>query len=102
MTIETNTTIELGDIKTIEFECRKCHTKIVYPIESYSHPPTRCSACENAEQWLIHGAEDWMDLDKLGRILQRFSQTGKGRFALRLGISIPAMPSISQKSEQVP
>jgi hypothetical protein len=99
MTVETSATMELGDIKTIEFECIKCHTRIVYPIESYLHPPTRCSACENAEQWLIHGAEDWADLERLGQILKRFSKTGKGRFALRLGISSIPMRSISQTSE---
>lgn len=59
MTIKTVTTIELKDIKSVEFECDKCHTKVVYAIDKFNHPMSLCNVCKpNIQFFLPDGKED--------------------------------------------
>jgi hypothetical protein len=97
MTVETRTMLGLEDIKSVEFECIKCHTKTVFPVQEFKAPPIRCSYCENSEQWIVPGSGEWEDLKRLGEILRHSSKLSQ-RFAMRLEIK----PSASQKSELKP
>lgn len=45
MTNETRTTIQLSDLKAIEFECVGCHARIVRPIGVWQFPLVACSEC---------------------------------------------------------
>jgi DNA replicative helicase MCM subunit Mcm2 (Cdc46/Mcm family) len=91
MTIETRTTLELKDIRAIEFECNTCHTKTVYPIAKYGNPPTHCSHCTEGRQWIVTGSEEWEELSKLGKTIQGASKSAG--FTLRLEIApIPPKP----------
>lgn len=46
MTSETRTLIEPKDISSIEFECPKCSTKILYPLDrSYDRLADKCPNC---------------------------------------------------------
>jgi DNA replicative helicase MCM subunit Mcm2 (Cdc46/Mcm family) len=88
MTIETRTTLELGDIQAIEFECGSCHTKIVFPIGQFKDPPTRCSACgERSGQWLVHGNADFSEIKNLVFIIQSISTRKQEKFAMRFQIT---------------
>jgi len=96
MTVETKTTLELKDIKAIEFECANCHAKTVFPVAKYENPPTRCASCESP-QWLIPGSEEWEGLNRLGKTIRKISESRQPSFTLRLEILNPSMPSVSQK-----
>ena len=45
MTIETRTTIQLSDIRAIEFECRSCHCRIVRPMGGTQPIMPVCPEC---------------------------------------------------------
>lgn len=51
MTSETRVFVELTDIAGLEFSCRKCGTKILYPLEKqYDRLADKCPNC--FEPWL--------------------------------------------------
>jgi hypothetical protein len=45
MTNETRTTIQLSDIKAIEFECSACHCRIVRPVGGLQPKLLACPEC---------------------------------------------------------
>ena len=94
MTIETRTTLELKDIRAIEFECNACHTKTLYSVAKYTQPPTHCPHCTEGRQWIIPGSEEWEGLANLGKVIRRSKSE---LFTLRLEIEAVPMPSVSQK-----
>lgn len=88
MTVETKTTIELGDIKAVEFECADCGSKAVLPIAKLATPPMRCSFCQKDTQWLAPGGRDYSDIVTLGRLIGWFSSGEKPKaFSLRLHVT---------------
>lgn len=82
MTVETRTTFELPDVKAVEFECTACHAKVSFSIEGFKQPPIRCPGCDSA-QWLIPGSEDYMDIVRLVRTMERFLKSNGKLFSLR-------------------
>lgn len=55
MTSETRTLIELTDIAGIEFECRKCGAKVLYPLAK--HHDRLADICPNCyEPWFLNPA----------------------------------------------
>jgi hypothetical protein len=85
MTVETRTTIELGDVKAVEFECSNCHVKTIVPLNKFKQPPISCRGC-NSEQWFVPGSEDFNDLIQMVRSMERFSKPNK-LFSMRFDIS---------------
>ena len=51
MTSEQRTLIELLDITGIEFGCRKCGAKILYPVAKHDRLSEQCPNCY--EPWFI-------------------------------------------------
>ena len=50
MTSENRTLLELADIAGVEFECRKCGAKVLYPMEKqYDRLADTCPNC--SEPW---------------------------------------------------
>jgi hypothetical protein len=47
MTIEHKVVVALGDIKSVVFECRKCHTRVSVPTEDAKLP----HSCPCGQQW---------------------------------------------------
>lgn len=45
MTTETRTTIQLSDLKGIEFECVKCHARAMRPVGVWQFPLAVCPEC---------------------------------------------------------
>jgi hypothetical protein len=86
MTLETRTTIELGDIRAIEFECAACHARTAIPIEKFNQPPTRCSSCDS-KQWLVMGSQDWEDIRRFVGAIRFFSNRAPETFAIRIEIT---------------
>jgi DNA replicative helicase MCM subunit Mcm2 (Cdc46/Mcm family) len=87
MTIETRTTIEAADIQGIEFECKACRTKILFPIGQLKTPPEECSVCgEKSGRWLTHGNADFNEIKNLDFIIQSMARRQYEGFALRFQI----------------
>lgn len=56
MTSETRTLIELADIKGVEFSCRKCGAKVLYPLDRhYDELLEQCPNCN--KNWITHDPE---------------------------------------------
>lgn len=89
MTIETKTSFELSDIKAIEFECADCHTKTVFPASQFKKPPMRCAHCDG-QQWLVPGSDEFEDLQRLARTIERFAKKEKRGFIMHLEIANPS------------
>jgi len=85
MTIETKTTIQLNDICTVEFECKKCHSQTVWPIGIAKSPPIKCHCDE--QQWMVHGGDQFMALSRLLQLIQRVSEAKNEPFIMRFGLS---------------
>jgi hypothetical protein len=85
MTIETRTTVQLSDIKAIEFECAKCHAKSIFQIGKFDNPPLNCGAC-GGEPWFVANTPDRSDIAKLAQIITRFSGQPSSGFAMRLEV----------------
>lgn len=45
MTSETRTTIQLSDIKAVEFECTNCHHRLVRPLGVWQSRWDSCPEC---------------------------------------------------------
>ena len=56
MTSETRILLEMTDILGIEFECRKCKAKILYPLQDhYERLAEKCPNC--FEPWFLAPAD---------------------------------------------
>ena len=88
MTIETRTTMELKDIKAIEFECATCHTKLVYPIGKFTHPLMTCNVCQPPKTLVPERGKELEDIKQLVYLVQRFSGEA-GMYVMRFDITAP-------------
>ena len=84
MTIETRHLIELKDVQAIEFECRKCHAKIVRKLEGFKHPPVMCGNCET--QLMIPGSREFGRLTEFLQTMDHLVKDEGEPFTLRLEI----------------
>lgn len=92
MTIETKTTIQLSDVKAIEFWCKSCSRMVSYPIGSARNPPFKCE-CLGSPQWMGVGDNTYRDLTMLISLIQRYGQTNGEQFFLRFEVdSAPEKP----------
>jgi hypothetical protein len=82
MTIETKTTLQLSDLKVIEFECKNCHRILSWPLENFKEPPLNCD-CNARGQWMPHGGDTFASIIKLIRSINQFSQANNEPFAIR-------------------
>jgi predicted RNA-binding Zn-ribbon protein involved in translation (DUF1610 family) len=90
MTSETRTTIQLSDIKAVEFECVRCHHRLVRPIGTWQTPVFACPEC--GETWASYRNT----LDFLSKTASQLSRTASidtpgndSPFIVRLEIAQP-------------
>jgi hypothetical protein len=86
MTIETKTTIEMRDIKTVEFECGTCHTKVVYDIEKFTVPMMICYTCHPSKTLVAERSSDDQDIRCLIHMIQKFSKLDPSTFRMRFSV----------------
>ena len=84
MTVETRTLFQLSDVEAVEFECRKCHAKVIRKISGFKSPPAVCGNC--GEQWFVDGAQAVNELQYFLHQLERFTDDEKEKFDLRLEV----------------
>jgi hypothetical protein len=94
MTVETRTTIQLSDIANVEFECRKCGSKTVWPIGVAKSPPIKCH-CEE-QQWMVHGGDQFMSIARLLQLIQKVGEAQNEPFIMRFGL----LASVHASSEK--
>jgi hypothetical protein len=90
MTIETRTTIELKDIKAIEFECSECHTKVVYDVGQFTQPLLKCYTCNPARQLIAERSTDHKAIGGLVELINQLSQLDPKVFVMRFDITAPS------------
>jgi hypothetical protein len=83
MTRETRTTIELGDIAAIEFECTQCHSRTTRLLDKWNQSPASCGNC--GEQWMLTHSGDFKSIDTLANLIRTFSSHAMP-FTMRLEI----------------
>ena len=84
MTIETKTTMELKDIKAVEFECATCHTKLVYKIDKFTLPLMFCTVCQKV--LIPERGKELEDIKQLVYLIKRFSEE-EGMYVMRFDIT---------------
>ena len=90
MTVETKTTIQLSDIKTIEFECAKCHTVTSYPLELAKQAQGSCA--NGCGEWMPYAGDTYKSITQLIDLVKRFGNATSEPYTLRFGIK-PASAS---------
>lgn len=85
MTIETKTTVQLSDIRTVEFECKKCHSISSWPLEIAREVPVKCHC--DSEQWMAYGGDQYAAMARLLMLMQRFSTANNEPFVMRFGLA---------------
>ena len=91
MTVETRTTIELGDINAVEFECKNCRTKTVRQLDKLQ-VPTSCDNC--GDRWFIDGNPE---SGELGFFIKKLQYYGSHDFRYALRFQIATLPHGGQK-----
>lgn len=86
MTIETKTTIQLSDIKAVEFECKNCHRVVSWPLDTARNPPFSCE-CAGSPQWMSVGGDTYRDLTHLIALIQRYGKSNGEQFVLRFTVN---------------
>jgi len=95
MTFETKTTMELTDIETVEFKCKKCSKVTSYPITAIKSPPTSCDCVQpHGTQWMSYGGDTFAAVNNLLVLIKRLAEADE-QFTLRFGVkgisaSVPA------------
>lgn len=91
MTVETKTTIQLSDVKAVEFQCRQCHRILPCPIEVTKEPPIHCDC--KTPHWMPVGGEMYCGVMKLIELIKHYGKANNEPFAMRFvvdGLSGPA------------
>jgi DNA-directed RNA polymerase subunit RPC12/RpoP len=91
MTAETRTTITLGDIAAVEYECVGCQAKMIRIIEKGHMIPLACGNC--GREWFAKDSNEHRDLSRLTEILKDFPKSSVNKQVfIRLEITgtIPA------------
>jgi DNA replicative helicase MCM subunit Mcm2 (Cdc46/Mcm family) len=59
MTAETKTTVYLSELKSVEFECKVCHARVIVPISEDAFVPGGCPSptCKNQHWYTINSGE---------------------------------------------
>jgi hypothetical protein len=86
MTFETKTTMELGDIQTVEFECKKCHKISTWPIAAITQPPISCECgSPHSTYWMSRDGETSKAITHLLELIKRLAVANEP-FNLRFGV----------------
>ncbi|MGB8887391.1 MAG: hypothetical protein WCC87_11750 [Candidatus Korobacteraceae bacterium] len=86
MTIETRSSIELGDIVAFEMECSKCHARTIRKIVPQFDVPPKCGNC--GAGWMMHGSAELNSLREFLTQLQSYIKTPPNQnFVMRLEVS---------------
>ncbi len=85
MTLETNYLISFTDILCVEYECRKCGVKIVFPLNK-AKAYSQCPSCH--EDWINQGTKEEESIRSLIGYLRTANESLQGRqFSLKLQIT---------------
>jgi hypothetical protein len=69
MTLETKHLIEIGDIVSIEFTCKKCTSTLLYSIAQFGRVPTQCPNCK--EDIVEHLGPDYVAIEEAIKAIKR-------------------------------
>ncbi len=87
MTIETRTTMELKDIKAIEFECADCHTKVVWSIDQFTDPLFVCHTCSPKKTLVADRSSDHKAIVNLVQMINQLAQLDPKVFVMRFDVT---------------
>ena len=88
MTIETKMTIQLSDVKAIEFECNNCHRVVTLPLAVAKEPPAQCEC--KGPQWMPYGGSMYSDLSGLMHLIGKFGNIDNEPFTMRFIVAGPS------------
>jgi hypothetical protein len=84
MTVETKTTIQLSDIKAVEFECKNCHRVVSWPIQVVMKLPTECTC--STPQWMTIGGDMHQRLTSLIEQIRTLAKASGEPFVIRFAV----------------
>jgi len=84
MTVETKTSIEPGDVLTVQIECSGCGSRAIRSVNDYRNDPAGCSNC--GARW-GHLSNEFRQLAQLLNHLRFFAAAKDLPFKLRFEIA---------------
>jgi len=91
VTYETKYLIDVSDVLGVEFECKKCKTKIALAITDSAKAVWECPICN--EEWIVSGTNEQNAIQNLLRTFKNAADALQGRtFSLKLHIAAPPKP----------
>jgi len=85
LTIETRGLIEPKDVTAVEFECRKCGTRLVLALSTFkSIPPAACSRCQC--DWFIHSSQEHARLKNFLEWLKEYAEATNEPYVMRFEV----------------
>lgn len=86
MTAEIRTTVYLTELKSVEFECNDCHSRVVVPLSDDAFVPSGCPSptCKN-QNWYTVGSLEHRELKAIIDSIRRYqsSQNYSMRFEVQ-------------------
>lgn len=101
MTIDDRLTIDLADILSIQFECKKCHTTINYCLKGWEPSPLQCPNCKET-RWGNFGTELQSAQSLAGSMRALLAHAENSAFCIRLQIENPSRPSVLRSLKDKP
>ena len=86
MTVEPRIIFDLKDIKTVQFECKACHSRFVCPPDKWQSMPSYCGNCK--EPLLAEGSIEQQAVKNLRQSLSDLLRLyGESKLTIRFEIS---------------
>lgn len=85
MTVETRKFVSPIDISAVEFECKKCESKLLLNLGTLERFPTVCTSC--GEQWIIHNSDAHGRLHRFLQSLKEYAQANGEPYRLRFQVA---------------
>lgn len=99
MTIETRSTIGIGDVTAIEYECAHCHSQMIRLLDDKHNIPMRCGNCPAL--WFAEDSNEHNDLKLLVSVLREFPKSSvNAQVAIKLEIRDLSKISASDRASR--
>lgn len=92
MTVETKCLVDLSDIISVEFACKRCGSKLLHSIAKFDAAPVACTNCK--EDMLEERGPDAVAIEEAIGALRRLSNRSlpiQLRFEIA-GVGVPKRP----------
>ena len=86
MTVETRTTIDVGDLLSIEIECPKCHQRTVRKFSAANYFPRQCDSMHCRTVFYADPSREYNEMLNALDTLGKYATSEKNPMVLRFEV----------------